>query len=51
MAQTPYQRVLASPDVDQPAKDRLTDHYLGLNPVGLKRRIDSRLSELWRIPR
>jgi hypothetical protein len=48
-AQTPYQRILASPDVDQADKDRLTDHYNSLNPAELKRRIDSGLSKLWRI--
>ncbi len=50
-AQTPYQRVLASHDVEQADKDRLSDLYLTLNPAELKRRIDSGLSELWRIPR
>lgn len=50
-AQTPYQRVLASHDVEQADKDRLSNQYLSLNPADLKRRIDSRLSELWRIRR
>lgn len=50
-AQTPYQRVLASGDVDQADKDRLTDHYNSLNPAALKRRIDGGLSKLWKIPR
>ncbi len=50
-AQTPYQRVLASHDVDQADKDRLSNHYLSLNPAELKRRIDGGLSKLWRIPR
>lgn len=50
-AQTPYQRILASNDIDQAVKDQLKAIYLSLNPVELKHRIDSRLSELWRIPR
>jgi hypothetical protein len=50
-AQTPYQRVLASKDIDQAVKDQLKEIYLNLNPVELKHRIESRLSELWRIPR
>jgi hypothetical protein len=38
-AQTPYQRVLASVDVAPEAMASLTETYLGLNPVELKRRI------------
>lgn len=50
-AQTPFQRALTSPDVEPQIKRRLTDAYRSLNPVELRRRIDSRLAELWRIPR
>jgi len=50
-AQTPYQRVQASPDVDQADKNRLTDLYLTLNPADLNRRIEAGLSELWRLAR
>jgi len=38
-AQTPYQRVLASPDVEVHRKDALRETYLGLNPAQLKRDI------------
>ena len=48
---TPYKRVLASHEIDQADIDHLTAYYVSLNPVELKRRIDSRLAELWRAPR
>jgi hypothetical protein len=51
MAQTPYQRILTSQDVEQADKDRLSDLYLTLNPAELKRRIDGGLSKLWKIRR
>jgi len=51
MAQTPYQRVWASPDVDQAVKHQLQDVYLSLNPAKLRRRIDGNLAKLWRLPR
>jgi hypothetical protein len=38
-ARTPYQRVLASPDVSDQAKAELTATYLTLNPAQLKRDI------------
>lgn len=38
-ARTPYQRALASPDVDASAKRALTATYRELNPAELKRRI------------
>ena len=50
-AQTPYQRILASPHVDQIAKDQLAELYLTLNPLELQRRINSNLDKLWRLPR
>ena len=39
-AQTPFQRVLASDDVPQPAKDQLTERFLTLNPAALQREIN-----------
>lgn len=50
-AQTPYQRILASPHVDQVVKDQLAELYLTLNPLELQRRINSNLDKLWRLPR
>lgn len=50
-ARTPYQRLLASSDVDEPAKAALTRTYLQLNPAELKRRIaacQARLTEIHR---
>ncbi|GFP23098.1 hypothetical protein HKBW3S44_01566 [Candidatus Hakubella thermalkaliphila] len=38
-AQTPYQRVLASPFVSSPAKEKLKEEYAKLNPAELKREI------------
>lgn len=46
-AQTPYQRVLRSPDVDDACKENLRRVYLGLNPVALRMRIDAHLKALW----
>lgn len=40
VAQTPYQRVLASPHVDAVYKERLQRIYASLNPKELKKRID-----------
>ena len=51
MAQTPYQRVQSSSDVDQDVKRQLNDVYLALNPAELRRRIDANLAKLWRLPR
>lgn len=50
-AQTPYQRILASPDVNQTTKDQLRELYLSLNPVELQRRIDANLRKLWALER
>ena len=49
LARTPYQRVLASPEVSADAKHMLTRTFLELNPVELKRaigRCQDRLLEL-----
>src|SRR5208337_3071044 len=40
-AQTPYQRVLASPDVSKEAKKQLRSQYRKLNPAELKRKIEN----------
>jgi hypothetical protein len=50
-AQTPYRNVVASHLVEQSVKQELTDVYLSLNPVDLRRRIDANLARLWRLPR
>jgi hypothetical protein len=39
-AQTPYRRVLASPQVSEAVKQKLRRRYAALNPAELKRRID-----------
>ena len=38
-AQTPYARVLASPDIAEEIKEELRSIYKGLNPVTLKKEI------------
>jgi hypothetical protein len=39
-AQTPYQRVLASPQVSKADKQQLREKYATLNPAALKRKLD-----------
>lgn len=48
-AQTPYQRVLASPDVTQERKDALTALYVTLNPVALYGKIQRQLRHIWEV--
>ncbi len=48
-AQTPYQRVLAAPDVPEEAKERLRQLYLTLNPAALLRQIQTRQAALWKL--
>jgi hypothetical protein len=48
-AQTPYQRVLASPDVTDEDKDRLRVLYLTLNPAHLHNTIEKQLDHLWQM--
>jgi len=48
-AQTPYQRVLASPDVPQTVKQQLHSQYRTLNPADLKRKIESLQSRLLKV--
>lgn len=46
-AKTPYQRVLASPDITQDTKDALTALYKTLNPVALYGKIQRQLRHIW----
>jgi hypothetical protein len=50
-AATPYQRVLASKEVDVAVKARLCYQYLQLNPVHLRNEIDAKVAQLWKIVR
>jgi len=49
VAQTPYQRVLASPDVSEEAKQKLRVLYPTLNPVKLLDSIETQLDKLWQM--
>lgn len=46
-AQTPYQRVMASPHASQADKEQLSQLFVGLDPVLLKRSLDRRLQVIW----
>jgi len=48
---TPYRRVLASDLVSLEAKARLTNLYVSLNPVTLRKSIDRKVAILWKISR
>jgi len=50
-AQTPYRNIMASDLAEQSVKRELTEVYLSLNPVDLRRRIDATLARLWKLPR
>lgn len=50
-AQTPFQRALASQDVESFVKEQLQELFLTLNPAELRRRIEANLGKLWRLPR
>jgi len=50
-AKTPYQRVLERNDISLPAKARLMNLYLQLNPAELRRQIDQKIAKLWKISR
>ena len=50
-AQTPFQRALASQDVESVVKEQLQELFLTLNPAELRRRIEANLAKLWRFPR
>lgn len=52
--QTPYQRLINSPDVDEYAKKSLEEVYISLNPFTLKRNIEAKLKTIFnsnRLPR
>ena len=49
LAQTPYQRVIASSLVPDEDKSQLRQLYLGLNPLALQRRIEANLRLLWNL--
>jgi hypothetical protein len=49
VAQTPYHRVLASPEVPEEAKERLRKLYLSMNPAALLRQIHARQEALWKL--
>lgn len=46
-AKTPYQRVLESKEVSQEIKEKLKAHYRKLNPVKLRREIETSLSKIY----
>jgi hypothetical protein len=48
-AQTPYSRVLASPEISKQKKKELRAHYETLNPAALKRKIDRLQQQLTKI--
>ncbi len=50
-AKTPYRRVLDRKDISLEAKARLVNLYLQLNPAELRRRIDQKTAQLWKISR
>jgi len=50
-ARTPYQRVLEHKDISLPAKAQLMNRYLQLNPAELRRQIDLKTAQLWKISR
>jgi len=50
-AQTPYRNIMASDLAEQSVKRELTEVYLSLNPVDLRRRIHATLARLWKLPR
>ena len=50
-AKTPYQRVLERQDISLEAKARLVQFYVQLNPVELRRQIDQKIAQLWKISR
>jgi hypothetical protein len=50
-AKTPYQRVLDRKDISLEAKARLVHSYLQLNPAELRRQIDQKTAQLWKLSR
>ncbi len=51
VAQTPYQRILATPGVAESTKARLREEYLALNPAALRREIETAQDVLWPLTR
>ena len=47
--QTPYQRVLASPEVSEEDKQVLRDIFASLNPLALRQELDRRLDAVWKL--
>jgi hypothetical protein len=50
-AKTPYQRVLERKDISLQAKAPLVHLYVQLNPADLRRQIDQKIAQLWKISR
>jgi hypothetical protein len=50
-ARTPYQRILERKDISVEAKARLMHLYVQRNPAELRRRIDQKTAQLWKISR
>lgn len=50
-AKTLYQRVIERTDISLEAKARLTYTYVKLNPAELRRPIDQKIANLWKISR
>ncbi len=48
-AQTPYQRILDSPDMAEDVKTQLRQQYATLNPLVLLRQIHARQEALWKL--
>ncbi len=46
---TPYQRLIASPDISPEAKQKLTHTFLRLNPFCLKKKIQAKLKSIFAI--
>lgn len=49
IAKTPYQRLMESEQISNERKKKLTDIYLSLNPVKLKKEIDKKIKNIKRI--
>jgi hypothetical protein len=49
LAQTPYQRTLASPEIAEEHKKRVHEEYLTLNPAALRREIAAAQEALWHL--
>ena len=45
--QTPYQRLLGSPDIAETTKARLREEHAGLDPFALKKNIEAKLKKFF----